>query len=39
MVASRRIAIPDQERERADLLHKELIEAIAENDEGLMEKF
>lgn len=31
--------IPDDEKERADALHKELIEAIASNDEGLMEKY
>lgn len=31
--------IPDEEKERADALHKELIEAIASNDEGLMEKY
>src|SRR5688500_1700047 len=31
--------IPDSEKEKADRLHKELIEAIAENDEGLMEKY
>jgi elongation factor G len=34
-----KLPIPDEERERADQLHKELIEAIAENDEGLMEKY
>ncbi|MBL0134356.1 MAG: elongation factor G [Chitinophagaceae bacterium] len=32
-------AIPDDEKEKADILHKELIEAIASNDEGLMEKY
>jgi elongation factor G len=32
-------AIPDSERAKADQLHKDLIEAIAENDEGLMEKY
>jgi elongation factor G len=31
--------IPDTEKEKADRLHKELIEAIAENDETLMEKY
>lgn len=31
--------IPEQFRERADALHNELIEMIAENDEGLMELF
>jgi len=34
-----KLPIPGEERERADQLHKELIEAIAENDEGLMEKY
>lgn len=32
-------AIPESERARAGELHKELIEAIAGNDEGLMEKY
>lgn len=31
--------IPDEEKERADRLHKELVEAIASNDETLMEKY
>lgn len=31
--------IPDSEMERAQALHKELVEAAAENDETLMEKF
>ncbi|MEI6184142.1 MAG: elongation factor G [Bacteroidota bacterium] len=31
--------IPAAEKERAELLHKELIEVIAANDEGLMEKY
>ncbi len=31
--------IPDAEGPRAEALHKELIEAIASNDEGLMEKY
>ncbi|GAO43923.1 elongation factor G [Flavihumibacter petaseus] len=31
--------IPDSERARADFLHKELVEAIASNDESLMEKY
>src|SRR5688500_8015137 len=35
----KKLPIPEQERERADRLHKELIESIAENDEGLMEKY
>lgn len=34
-----KLAIPDDEKERADRLHKELIEAVASNDEGLMEKY
>ncbi len=35
----KKLPIPDEEKDRADRLHKELIEAIAENDEGLMEKY
>lgn len=34
-----KLPIPDGERAKADRLHKELIEAIAENDETLMEKY
>lgn len=34
-----KMAIPDEERERADQLHKELIEAVASNDETLMERY
>jgi len=34
-----KLPIPEEEKERADQLHKELIEAIAENDESLMEKY
>jgi elongation factor G len=34
-----KLAIPDDEKERAEILHKELIEAIASNDESLMEKY
>jgi elongation factor G len=34
-----KLPIPDEERERADQLHKELVEAIASNDESLMEKY
>ncbi len=34
-----KLPIPDDERERADKLHKELIEAVAGNDETLMEKY
>ena len=34
-----KLPIPDEERERADQLHKELVEAVASNDEALMEKY
>jgi len=34
-----KLPIPDNEKEKADQLHKELIETIASNDEGLMEKY
>jgi elongation factor G len=34
-----KLPIPDEEKERADNLHKELIEAVAGNDETLMEKY
>ncbi|RYD82359.1 MAG: elongation factor G, partial [Sphingobacteriales bacterium] len=34
-----KLPIPANEKERADQLHNELIEAIAENDEGLIELF
>jgi elongation factor G len=34
-----KLPIPDSEKERAEQLHKELIETIASNDEGLMEKY
>jgi elongation factor G len=34
-----KLPIPDDERERADQLHKELVEAVASNDEDLMEKY
>lgn len=34
-----KLPIPPEEKERADSLHKELIEAIASNDESLMEKY
>jgi elongation factor G len=34
-----KLPIPDAERPKAEALHKELIEAIASNDEGLMEKY
>jgi elongation factor G len=31
--------VPDSEKAKAEALHKELIEAIASNDEGLMEQY
>jgi elongation factor G len=34
-----KLAIPDDEKARADELHKELVEAVASNDESLMEKY
>ena len=34
-----KLPIPDEEKNKADELHKELIEAIASNDESLMEKY
>lgn len=34
-----KLSIPDEEKERAELLHKELVEAVASNDEALMEKY
>ncbi len=34
-----KLPIPADQQARADQLHKELIEAIAENDESLMEKY
>jgi elongation factor G len=34
-----KLPIPDEEKERAEQLHKELVEAIASNDEALMEKY
>lgn len=34
-----KLPIPDDEKERAEQLHKELVEAIASNDENLMEKY
>ncbi len=33
------LEIPDQEKEKAEALHQQLVEAAAENDETLMEKF
>ena len=34
-----KLPIPDHLKVKADLLHKELVEIIASNDEGLMEKY
>ena len=34
-----KLPIPDTERPRAEMLHKELIETIASNDETLMERY
>lgn len=34
-----KLPIPDEERAKADELHKELVEAVASNDESLMEKY
>ncbi|MFT3946213.1 MAG: elongation factor G [Agriterribacter sp.] len=34
-----KLPIPEEEREKAEQLHKELIEAVAGNDETLMEKY
>ena len=34
-----KLPIPDDEKEKAEELHKELVEAIASNDETLMEKY
>ena len=34
-----KLPIPDDEKEKAENLHKELIEAVASNDEDLMEKY
>lgn len=34
-----KLSIPDEEKEKANQLHKELVEAIASNDEALMEKY
>lgn len=34
-----KLPIPESERARADQLHNELVESIAENDEGLMELY
>src|SRR5688572_10715124 len=34
-----KLPIPDAEKAKADELHKELVEAVASNDESLMEKY
>ena len=34
-----KLPIPDEEKQRAEELHKQLVEAIASNDESLMEKY
>src|SRR6476661_5142338 len=34
-----KLPIPDDERSKADEMHKELVEAVASNDETLMEKY
>src|SRR5438874_5745056 len=34
-----KLPIPDDEKARAEVLHKELVEAVASNDESLMEKY
>ena len=34
-----KLPIPDEEKEKAEQLHQELVEAIASNDETLMEKY
>src|SRR6478672_11538635 len=34
-----KLPIPDSEKEKADQLHRELVEAIASNDEDLMERY
>jgi elongation factor G len=34
-----KLPIPEEEKEKAEALHKELIEAVASNDETLMEKY
>ena len=39
MANLRNLPIPDDERAKADELHKELVEAVASNDESLMEKY
>lgn len=34
-----KLPVPDEEKEKAGQLHKELVEAVASNDEALMEKY
>ncbi|MGZ5135442.1 MAG: elongation factor G [Flavitalea sp.] len=34
-----KLPIPDAEKDRAEMLHRELVEAVASNDETLMEKY
>ena len=34
-----KLSIPEEEKAKAEMLHKELIEAVASNDEELMEKY
>ena len=34
-----KLPIPDAEKDRAEALHRELVEAVASNDESLMEKY
>src|SRR5690349_19476664 len=34
-----KLPIPDEEKDKADALHRELVEAVASNDESLMEKY
>ncbi len=34
-----KLSIPEEEKDKADALHRELVEAIASNDETLMEKY
>ena len=34
-----KLSIPEMELEKAQELHRELVEAVAENDEGLMERY
>src|SRR5215213_167716 len=34
-----KLPIPEEEKEKAETLHRELVEAVASNDEALMEKY